>query len=65
MHTLSLLVLSLTYISAPAASFLWSAMASDGYRAPLNTVYKTRRIRKEFLSAAKSIRTSFLTAISS
>lgn len=59
-HTLSLLVLTLTYISALAASFLWSAMLSDGHRASSKVISKTRKIREDFLSPAEPMRASVI-----
>lgn len=53
-------MLTLTYVSALAASFLWSAMVSDGYRAPSKVISQTRKIREEFLSAAESMRASVI-----
>lgn len=53
-------MLTLTYISALAASFLRSAIVSDGYRASSKVISKTRKIREEFQSAAESMRASVI-----
>lgn len=53
-------MLTLTYISALAASFLWSATVFDGYRASSKIISKPSKIREEFLPATESRRASII-----
>jgi len=55
-----LLVLTLTYSSAPAAPLLWNATVSEGYKASSKATSKKGKIREQLLLSGESMRASVI-----